>query len=104
MAEVTQVFNNYGSGAIIANNDGVMIINSGDKIKNPKISINTEKSASSASSQCARCKHGEIVMSGPHEGTGMYVKCKRPKRAIIINGGNITCDAFVNKSDVKTNK
>ena len=91
---VNQVFNNYGSGAIIANNDGVMVINSG---KNAKTNVKVDPAPvmSNGKSQCAKCKHGEVVMSGPHEGSGIYIKCRRPKKAIVISGEDIKCDAFV---------
>ena len=92
--KVTQVFNNYGSGAIIANNDGVMVINSG---KNTKTNVKVDPAPvmSDGKSPCAKCKHGKVVMSGPHEGSGIYVKCTRPKKAVVISGGDIRCDAFV---------
>ena len=90
--KVTQVFNNYGSGAIIANNDGVLVINSGDKAKTK---IDTMPVQTDNKSQCAKCKHGKVIMSGPHEGSGIYIKCMRPKKAVVISGGNIKCDGFV---------
>ena len=91
---VNQVFNNYGNGAFIANNDGVMIINGGKTTKT-NIKVDQVPVTNNSKSQCAKCKYGEIIMSGPHEGSGMYVRCKRPKRAIVISGGDIRCDAFV---------
>ncbi len=90
--KITQIFNNYGSGPQIANADSVIIIGSQGKSNKNNIS------------RCAACKYGDVVMSGPHEGSGLYVKCKRTKRAIIVNNGQTICDSFESKADIKSEK
>ena len=91
--KITQIFNNYGSGPQIANADSVIVIGSPSR-----------NSGRSSISRCAACKYGDVVMSGPHEGSGMYVKCKRAKRAIIVNNGQTICDSFESKADIKSEK